>query len=138
MESPGTPKGHPKSLKIYTIAPQDASKEGLETQSGKSWLPEPPRDLPICLPHGSSTSHKVPPSMPLAPFWLLKCIPFGTIFVIQIDQKIDPEIDLKSSRNRDSHNRSNATPTDVSGPSEPHRALNQTIQEKYQYRPTSD
>ena len=68
------PKGHPKSPKISKNAPQDASKEGLETQSGKSRLPDPPRDPLMCWKHSPChafyTSQRVPPGSLSAPFWL--------------------------------------------------------------------
>ena len=64
----------PKSLQICANTPGELSREDLETQSGKSCLPEPPRVSLICLPyskyHGFLTSQGVPPGFLWAPFWL--------------------------------------------------------------------
>jgi len=64
----------PKNVKICANTPGELSREDLETQSGKSCLPEPPRVSLICLPyskyHGFLTSQGVPPGFLWAPFLL--------------------------------------------------------------------
>jgi hypothetical protein len=73
------PKGTQNRLIIREDAPQGPSKEGLETQSGKNCLPEPPSDLLRCLPygpcHGFYTSQRVSPSS----LWALFRLRFGSI-----------------------------------------------------------
>ena len=63
-----TPKGPHRAPKINQNLLKcfpGPSREGLETQSGKSCLPDPPRDFLICLPytkyHVSLTSRRAPP-----------------------------------------------------------------------------
>ena len=69
-----SPPGHRKTQKSVQVFPGELSREALETQSGKSCLPEPPRVSLICLPyskyHGFLTSQGVPPGFLWAPFWL--------------------------------------------------------------------
>ena len=76
--APRTPKGQPKSPKSCKNAPQNPFREGLGTQPGKSHLPHPARDLPICLPyspcHAFYTSQRVPSGSLWAPF----CLHFGS------------------------------------------------------------
>ena len=68
------PKGHPKSKKNDKNAPKDPSRIGLETQCGKSRLPDSPRDPLMCWKHspchGFYTSHRIPPGSLWAPFWV--------------------------------------------------------------------
>ena len=36
----------------------------------------------------------------MAPFWLPKCLPFGTLLALKIDQKIDPKSDCLKGRSK--------------------------------------